>query len=44
MLSIFTLVQFKEEIEKGDDGFCLPYKMDKGRIEDPSTGTTYSVK
>lgn len=38
------LQQFKEEIEKGDDGFCLPYKMDKGRIEDPSTGTSYSVK
>lgn len=41
---IDCLQQFKEEIEKGDDGFCLPYKMDKGRIEDPSTGTTYSVK
>jgi beclin 1 len=38
------LQQFKEQVEKGDDGFCLPYKMDKGRIEDPSTGTAYSVK
>ena len=34
--------KFKEEIEKGDTGFCLPYKMDKGHIED--SGTSYSVK
>ncbi|XP_074652995.1 beclin-1-like [Tubulanus polymorphus] len=38
------LQQFKEEVEKGDSGFCLPYKMEKGRIEDPSTGTSYSIK
>ena len=44
MLIAIFFAQFKEEIEKGDDGFCLPYRMDKGRIEDPSTGTTYSVK
>lgn len=38
------LQQFKEEVEKGDTGFCLPYKMEKGKIEDSSTGTSYSIK
>lgn len=38
------LTQFKEEVEKGDTGFCLPYKMDKGKIEDSSTGNSYSIK
>lgn len=38
------LQQFKEEVEKGDTSFCLPYKMDKGKIEDTSTGQSYSVK
>jgi len=38
------LQQFKEEVEKGDSGFCLPYKMEKGKIEDPSSGNSYSVK
>lgn len=38
------LAQFKEEVEKGDTGFCLPYRMDKGKIEDSSTGNSYSVK
>ncbi|XP_055384756.1 beclin-1-like protein [Condylostylus longicornis] len=38
------LSQFKEEVEKGDTGFCLPYKMDKGKIEDSSTGNSYSIK
>ena len=36
--------QFKEEVEKGDTQFCLPYKMEKGKIEDTSSGTSYSVK
>ena len=36
--------QFKEEVEKGDTQFCLPYKMEKGKIEDTSTGTSYSIK
>ena len=40
----FFLLQFKEEVEKGDTQFCLPYKMDKGKIEDPNTGTSYSIK
>lgn len=35
--------QFKEEVEKGDTGFSLPYKMDKGKIED-GTGNSYSIK
>lgn len=38
------LTQFKEEVEKGDTGFCLPYRMDKGKIEDSSTGSSYSIK
>ncbi|KAL5006135.1 hypothetical protein ScPMuIL_017293 [Solemya velum] len=38
------LQQFKEEVEKGDTGFCLPYKMERGKIEDTSTGTSYSIK
>lgn len=38
------LQQFKEELEKGDTSFCLPYRMDKGRIEDSSTGISYSIK
>ena len=28
------LQQFKEEMERGDSGFCLPYEMEKGRIWD----------
>ena len=38
------LQQFKEEVEKGDSGFCLPYRMEKGKIEDSSSGTSYSIK
>merc|ERR1719495_2204679 len=38
------LHQFKEEVEKGDSGFCLPYEMEKGKIRDPATGNTFSVK
>lgn len=36
--------QFKEAVERGDSGFCLPYKMEKGKIEDSKTGLSYSVK
>lgn len=37
--------QFKEEVEKNDaGGFCLPYSMEKGKIEDPATGNSYSIK
>ncbi|KAG8446614.1 hypothetical protein GDO86_014169 [Hymenochirus boettgeri] len=39
--------QFKEEVEKGDTGFCLPYGMDveKGKIEDTGgSGGSYSIK
>ena len=28
------LQQFKEEMGRGDSGFCLPYEMEKGRIWD----------
>lgn len=38
------LQQFKEKVEDGDSSFHLPYKMDKGRIEDTRTGNTYSIK
>lgn len=38
------LQQFKEEVEKGDTTFCLPYRMEKGRIEDSTTGISYSIK
>lgn len=38
------LQEFKEEVEKVDPSFCLPYKMEKGRIEDVSTDTSYSIK
>lgn len=38
------LQQFKEEVEKGDKSFLLPYKMEKGRVEDPTNGNTYSIK
>ncbi|KAM9560702.1 beclin-1-like [Salvelinus alpinus] len=36
--------QFKEEVEKGDMGFCLPYRMDV-EIEDMGgSGGSYSIK
>jgi len=38
------LQQFKEEVERGDSGFCLPYEMEKGKIKDPATGNSFSVK
>lgn len=38
------LQQFKDEVEKGGSGFCLPYKMEKGKIEDSATGIAYSIK
>ncbi|XP_046377127.1 beclin-1-like [Haliotis rufescens] len=38
------LQQFKEEVERGDTGFCLPYRMENGKIEDSSTGNSYSIK
>lgn len=38
------LQQFKEKVEQGDKDFCLPYKMNKGKIEDSSNETSYSIK
>lgn len=38
------LQQFKQEMERGNSEFCLPYKMDKGKIEDSATGTSFSIK
>ena len=38
------LQQFKEKVETVDSGFNFPYRMEKGKIEEPSTGNTYSIK
>ena len=38
------LQQFKEEVAKDDASFCLPYRMDRGKIEDVKTGNSYSIK
>ena len=38
------LQQFREEVAKDDSTFCLPYRMDKGKIEDAQTGNSYSIK
>lgn len=38
------LQQFKQEVEKGDSGFYLPYRMEKGKIYDSSSSCAYSVK
>ena len=38
------LQQFKEEVEKGDPQFHLPYKMERGKIEDSKSGNSYSIK
>lgn len=38
------LTQFQREVEKRDTGFLLPYKMEKGKIIDPSNGNSYSIK
>nr|CAB3225355.1 beclin-1 [Phallusia mammillata] len=38
------LQQFKEEVE-GNSGFALPYRMEKGKIEDTGgSGASYSIK
>ncbi|KAL7286880.1 hypothetical protein TKK_0019011 [Trichogramma kaykai] len=38
------LQQFTEKVERGDSGFRLPYRMDKGKIDDTATGSSYSIK
>ncbi|XP_018334104.1 beclin-1-like protein [Agrilus planipennis] len=38
------LQQFKEKVEEGDKDFRLPYRMNKGKIEDSSSEVNYSVK
>ncbi|XP_066912262.1 beclin-1-like [Clytia hemisphaerica] len=38
------LQQFKEEVEKGESKFYLPYRMEKGKIYDSSGSGNYSVK
>lgn len=39
------LQQFKEAVEKGDTAFSLPYKMEKGKIEESGgNGSSYSIK
>ncbi|KAJ8673867.1 hypothetical protein QAD02_005129 [Eretmocerus hayati] len=36
-------VQFKETVEKRDSLFCLPYRVERGRLED-SHGSSFSIK
>jgi len=38
------LQQLKEVMEKENSEFRLPYKMDKGKIEDAATGTSLSIR
>lgn len=38
------LTQFQQVVEIRDKEFLLPYKMEKGKIIDPSTGNSYSIK
>lgn len=38
------LQQFKEEVEKGDSNFNLPYRMEKGKIYDSSENGVYSIR
>lgn len=38
------LQQFRDKVEQGDKDFCLPYRMIKGKIEDSSSETVYSIK
>eukprot|EP00794_Sanderia_malayensis_P017487 gene17487-19236_t len=38
------LQQFKEEVERGDSGFYLPYRMEKGKIFDSRGTGSFSVK
>lgn len=38
------LQQFKEQVSKMDSNFCLPYRIDKGKIEDSNTGQSCSIK
>lgn len=38
------LTQFKEKVETVDKEFYLPYQMVKGKIEDSTTGNSYSIK
>ncbi|KAL0269362.1 UNVERIFIED_CONTAM: hypothetical protein PYX00_007122 [Menopon gallinae] len=38
------LQQFKEKMERGNSQFCLPYRMERGRIEDSATETSLSIK
>lgn len=38
------LQQFKEKVEQDDKDFCLPYKMNKGKIEDSASEVSYSIK
>lgn len=38
------LQQFKEEMEKVNAEFRLPYRMMRGKLEDAATGTSLSIK
>lgn len=38
------LQQFKEQVEKDESNFRLPYKMEKGKIIDSINGSSFSIK
>ncbi|XP_059475298.1 beclin-1-like protein [Neocloeon triangulifer] len=45
MVAFLDLMQqFKEEVERGESGFCLPYRVEKGKVEDTTSGNSYSIK
>ncbi|CAK9293714.1 unnamed protein product [Gordionus sp. m RMFG-2023] len=45
MLAFLECVsQMSEELERRDDQFKLPYKIDKGRLLEPATSIFYSIK
>ncbi|CAB3360579.1 Hypothetical predicted protein [Cloeon dipterum] len=45
MVAFLDLMQqFKEEVERGESGFCLPYGVEKGKVEDTTSGNSYSIK
>lgn len=38
------LQQFKEQVERDESNFRLPYKMEKGKIIDSRNGSSFSIK
>ena len=44
MVAFLDCLQQFEAKERNRKGFSLPYKMEKGRLEDMSTGASFSIK